>query len=135
MLFTKCIYDPPDPRDGIRICVMSRITLSDGKTPEPRITKGCYHIHLSFLGPPPSLAGDYIKRKCINWEEFKERYLNYIRKNLTRKVLLFFIAFLSMFKNITFLCVENTADSCHRGLLAEEIKNLFYFFPISVIHR
>jgi hypothetical protein len=37
MLYTKSIYKPKYLDDGLRISVMSRHTLSDGKTDDPKL--------------------------------------------------------------------------------------------------
>jgi len=101
---------------------MSRHTLNDGITPDPRITRDRFVIHLPQLAPSPKLIGNYYKRK-LPWEEFQIRYLQEMRADPARE----FVRFLSRMslKNvITILCIEETAEFCHRRLLAEECKRL-----------
>lgn len=119
-LYTKCILHEPEPEDGLRVSVMSRHTLDDGVTPDWRIRD--YDIHVPSLGPSPRLIGSY-KRKKIEWNEFARRYLEEIRmpkKHASVKTL----ARAASEYNITILCVEETADRCHRRLLAEECLRL-----------
>jgi len=51
MLFTKSIYKPVSVLDGQRISVMSRHTLEDGVTPDPRINSDSYYAYLKILAP------------------------------------------------------------------------------------
>lgn len=120
MLKTKCILYPYEVSDGIRVSVMSRHTLNDGITPHPKIDSSSYNVWIPDLGPPARLIGDYYKRG-LPWEQFEERYLDYIRnsgvedfiKNLARR---------SLHSDITLLCIEPTPEKCHRRLLAEECR-------------
>jgi uncharacterized protein YeaO (DUF488 family) len=123
MLYTKCILKPPSPEDGFRISVMSRHTTNDGKTPDPRITEELFHVHLSHLGPDPKKIGAYL-RKEITWREFASAY----RKKLQERPSstgVEMIAKGALDGNITILCIEETAERCHRRLLAEECKRRF----------
>lgn len=45
MLKSKCILSPIDDKDGIRISIMSRHTLQDGKTNDIRIIKQIFDEH------------------------------------------------------------------------------------------
>ena len=71
MIRTRCILAPKELTDGVRISVMSRHTLNDGVTPDLRITRKLYDIHLPLLAPNPRLIGDYYKRD-LPWEDFEE---------------------------------------------------------------
>jgi len=62
MLYTKCILSEREISDGIRISVMSRHTLNDGKTPDTRITKDKYDEWIKFLAPKSKLVRDYHKK-------------------------------------------------------------------------
>ena len=102
--------------DGLRISVMSRHTLDDGVTPDLRI-QPC-DLHISMFGPAPKLIGKY-KRKEIDWVNFEKEYR--IQMNRNRKAIskLRIIIKLALDFPITFLCVEETPEYCHRRLLAE----------------
>lgn len=131
MLYTKCILKPPSPEDGFRISVMSRHTLNDGKTPDPRITEELFHVHLSHLGPDPKEIGAYL-RKEITWEEFTKAYLEKLLSK-PASIGVEMIAKGAIEGNITLLCIEETAEKCHRRLLAEECKRRFLVLQIE--HR
>ena len=118
MLRTKSILAPKDISDGVRISVMSRHTLNDGKTPHPQITSASYDEWLSVLAPSATLIGDYYKRG-LPWEHFEQRYNDYLRQTDTRKHVQQ-LAERSLETMITLLCIEETPDYCHRRLLANE---------------
>ena len=121
MLRTKCILSTPVPEDGERDSVMNRHTLTDGKTPDKRITPQQYAGGwLKELAPPSELLGDYYKRG-MPWAEYEQRYISFLRtsepaqavKKLARRALE---------KDITLLCIEEDAAYCHRRPLAEECQ-------------
>ena len=51
MLFTESILSERHPDSGTRISVMSRHTLNDGVTPDPRIIPASYDEHISQMAP------------------------------------------------------------------------------------
>jgi len=61
-LFTKCIFKEPELSDGLRISIMSRHTLDDGKTPDERITSDKFNHHWTIFAPPLKLIGSY--KRC-----------------------------------------------------------------------
>ncbi len=120
MLFTKSILSDSLAEDGFRISVMSRHTLKDGVTPDLRIKH--FDVHLPILGPSPKLIGDYYKRN-LSWIDFEIRYLEEIRNP---RVLDFVIRLTkkAIKQDVTILCIEESADQCHRRLLAEECQRI-----------
>jgi uncharacterized protein YeaO (DUF488 family) len=120
-LYTKCIFAPAEPSDGTRISVMSRHTLNDGVTPDERITEASYKVWKKDLAPPDHLVGAYYKRG-LPWKEFKRLYIKHIQQP-DRIDLVRIIAETAMTEDITLLCSEETAEHCHRRLLAEECLN------------
>ena len=120
MLATKSILLPREDSDGTRISIMSRHTLNDGITPDPRITPGSYDEWMPDLAPPARLLGDYYKRG-LHWEQFEQRYCDYLqRPEVAARVQN--IAVLGLASVITLLCIEELPNHCHRRLLAEECK-------------
>lgn len=121
-LFTKSILKEREPFDGLRISVMSRHTLNDGITPDERITYDSFDEHYVALAPRSRLIGDYYKRG-LSWDEFESRYLAQIRESdaipIVRR-----LAERALNENVTLLCIEETAERCHRRLLAEECKRV-----------
>ena len=129
MLFTKCILAKPSVCDGARISIMSRHTLCDGVTPDSRITS--FHFHASILAPSASLVGSYYKRG-IGWAEFERRYLLELKEE-RRIFSVTTLSRLALVFPITLLCIERTAEQCHRRLLAEECQR--YQLNLKVEHR
>ncbi len=117
MLYTKCIFLPRESTDGTRISVMSRHTLNDGITPDPRITPTAFDEWMPELAPPQRLVGDYYRRN-LPWLQFEQRYEEYLRRDDV-SVLVSTLAKRSLSDDITLLCVEEVADCCHRRLLTE----------------
>lgn len=130
MLYTRSIYKNPEAEDGLRVSVMSRHALKDGKTPDPDIQPCSYHI--PTFGPSPKLLVDFFKDR-ISWDEYKRRYLEEIRSNPKVVAQMKIFAKLALEYNITFLCVEENADDCHRKFFAEECQRLVP--GLTVVHR
>lgn len=120
VLRTKSILAEPSNEDGIRISVMRKHTLNNGITFDSRINPESYDKWHQDLAPPAQLLGDYHGGK-LSWEQYVPEYIKYIRTlrvfeqvgNLAREALQ---------ETITILCIEETAEKCHRRLLAEECK-------------
>ena len=115
MIKTKCIKDPIEPSDGIRISVMSSHTI-DGIIPDTEITENMYDLHIPELAAPTKLLGDYYKRG-LSWSEYETRYLEHIR---TLDIKLLILDLIKKYDIITFLCIESDDSKCHRRLLQEE---------------
>ncbi len=117
VLYTRCIFPPREAEDGVRISVMSRHTLNDGITPDPRL-EGMYDEWLQELAPPGRLVGSYYKRD-LSWGRYHGLYIAFLRSRLAiphvRE-----LAQRAIHEDITLLCVEPTPECCHRRLLAEE---------------
>lgn len=120
MLKTKCIKADLSPDDGLRISVMSKHTLPDGKTPDPETTNDKFDNWRKDLAPPLKLVGSYY-RKEIAWEEFEQSYRIFIQRK--RDQLLSLIR-RAKETTITLLCVEASPTRCHRRLIAEECLRL-----------
>lgn len=75
-----------------------------------------YDIHLPELGAPRKLLGDYYKRG-ISWDEYEIRYLEHIRQPEINDLLK---ELMVKHNTITFLCIEESDEYCHRRLLKEE---------------
>ncbi len=130
-LHTKCILHHKEDKDGIRVSVMSRHTLSDGMTPDPRITRKSFDLWLQELAPSPTLIGDYYKRG-LPWEEFEQRYKALLSESM-KTIAVRALAEHAMIRDITLLCIEDTPEQCHRRLLAEQCK--IYEPKLNVIYK
>lgn len=130
-LFTKSIIKGREPNEK-RISVMSRHTLDDGITPDERIIKGeTFDEWQKEFAPPSELVGAYY-RKELTWEEFEKKYLEFLRSaEIRTKVEAF--AKRCTEETITLMCIEDTADKCHRRLLAEELQK--YQPNLKIIHK
>lgn len=130
-LYTRCILSPRDEKEGLRISVMSRHTLQDGVTPDERITLDQYDGWNRVLSPRPKLVGSWY-RKEISWDDFAKRYLEYLHEQVISYHVETLAHRASNF-DITLLCIEPSAEYCHRRLLAEECK--WHYPDLRVIHR
>ncbi len=131
MLYTKSIHAPIEEKDGVRISVMSRHTLEDGVTPDPKIDEDSYDEWNQDLAPSDYLVGAYY-RKELNWDHYQDLYLRSLRiTNKMESVAL--LAERAMREDITLLCVEDEPGQCHRRLLAEECQS--YIPELKVEHR
>ncbi len=132
MLKTRCILSERQPDENLCISVMSRHTLSDGITPDPRITTDKFDQHLTDLAPPPSLVSrwdrGYLGKQDVN--NFENRFApEYIKYLESQKELLKLLGRMALANNVSFLCIEpepkdNKPLLCHRRLLAEQCKIL-----------
>ncbi|HLD79134.1 MAG TPA: DUF488 domain-containing protein [Candidatus Nanoarchaeia archaeon] len=131
MLYTKSIIKPKISGDGLRISIMSRHTLNDGVTPDPRISADSYEVWRKDLAPPAKLIGDYYKRG-LPWTEYERRYLAFLQQaDISSKVQE--LARDALVQDITLLCIEEDAAQCHRRLLAEECQR--YQPQLQVEHK
>lgn len=123
VLYTKSIYAPIEESDGIRVCIMSRLTQDDGTTPVKDLVEGeLFDYWAKILAPPPKLVGSWYRQE-IDWNEFSRQYLHH----LSREDIMLHVSRLAqqaLEGDMTILCVEETPDNCHRKLLAEECKRL-----------
>ncbi len=115
-LFTKCILSPASSLDGMRISVMNRHTLADGKTSDERIAQVYFQHHLPIFAPSGRLLGDWYRRGIV-WEEFVERYYAQM-SSATVRPFVRRLAIMATHTDVTLLCVEETPFMCHRQLLA-----------------
>ncbi|NTW13939.1 MAG: 2-phosphosulfolactate phosphatase [Candidatus Moranbacteria bacterium] len=75
MLRTGCMNVPADPaRRERRISIMSRHTRTDGKTPDPEITRESYDEWWKELAPDEKALGAYL-RKEVSFETFEAAYV------------------------------------------------------------
>jgi len=131
-LYTESIVKPKNPEDQKRISVMSRHTLNDGKTPDARIIDGeTFDEWLKDFAPPSKLVGAYY-RKEIQWEEFEQKYLEFLRSAETQPKVESFAKRCTE-ETITLMCIEDDPTHCHRRLLAEELQR--YQPHLKIIHN
>ena len=88
-------------------------------------TSGIEYLSHSELAPTKELLKSY-RSKEITWEEFEKSYKNQIKDTK---------AILGLnkddFEDACLLCSENTAEKCHRRILAEELAQLW---AVEIIH-
>ena len=131
-IFTKSITKEKDPNDQKRISVMSKHTLEDGKTPDERIIEGItFDEWQKDFAPPAKLVGAYY-RKELSWKNFEKKYLEFLRSDKIRPKVESFAKRCTE-ETITLMCIEDTADKCHRRLLAEELQR--YQPRLKIIHK
>lgn len=130
-LFTKSIIKGREPNEK-RISVMSRHTKKDGVTPDERIIEGeTFNEWRKEFAPPAKLVGAYYRGE-LSWEDFEKKYVEFLRSaDMKPKVESF--AKRCTEETITLMCIEDTADKCHRRLLAEELQK--YQPQLKIIHK
>jgi uncharacterized protein YeaO (DUF488 family) len=130
-LFTKSIIKEKEPNEN-RISVMSRHTKEDGITPDERIIEGeTFDEWRKEFAPPAKLVGAYYRNE-LSWEDFEERYVEFLQSpEVKLKVESF--AKRCTEETITLMCIEDTADKCHRRLLAEELQK--YQPQLKIFHK
>ncbi len=127
-IYTKSIYKLPSDEDGVRISVMSRHTLSDGRTPDLAIMP--WHEHLKKLSPAEKDVGAFYRHE-LERQELLRRYREHLQEpDISLEVQK--LAKRALQDDITILCVEENAADCHRGVLAEECKK--YEPSLQVVH-
>ncbi len=131
VLYTKSIFDEKSFTDGTRISVMSRHTLQDGVTPDPRITDESYQLWMPKLAPPAELVGGYYKRG-LPWADFGSMYLAHLQQRDIAGIVAD-LAKNSVSENMTLLCVEPRGENCHRLILAEACRA--YIPDLRIEHR
>ncbi len=118
MLRTKCIFKEKELEDGLRISIMSRHTLNDGKTPDPRLLEpGVFDRHRVELAPHPKIVGMWYKKR-ISWEDFTLAYFMKLHEPVESRSVDELVV-LARKQDVTVMCVEDTPEHCHRGLLAQ----------------
>lgn len=107
---TGSIQKKTSKSDGIRICIMRRIK------PEFK-----FDMWLPVLSPSTKLLAAYQNKK-VSWPVFEKK----LKKEILPKQKKYFemIIGLSKRNNITLLCWEDSAEFCHRSIIAQEIKKL-----------
>lgn len=90
-----------------------------------RVTGGIGYLSHSELAPTKELLKSY-RSKEIAWEEFEQRYKKQIEDS---KAILGLSK--SDFDEACLLCSEETAEKCHRRLLAEELAQIW---DLEIIH-
>lgn len=90
-----------------------------------KVTGGIGYLSRSELAPTKELLKSY-RSKEITWEEFEKKYMKQIEDS---KAILGLNK--SDFEDACLLCSEETADKCHRRLLAEE---LFKIWDLEIVH-
>ena len=90
-----------------------------------KATGGIGYLSHSELAPSKELLKSY-RSKEITWEEFEKNYNNQIKDSKA-----IFGLNKSDFDGACLLCSEDTAEKCHRRLLAEELAKIW---DLEIIH-
>jgi len=90
-----------------------------------KVTGGIEYLSHIELAPTKELLKSY-RSKNITWEEFEGKYKKQIKDT---KAILGLNK--SNFEDACLLCSEETAEKCHRRLLAEELAKIW---DLEIIH-
>ena len=89
------------------------------------------YIHATELAPNKEILNDY-KNKKINWQQYESLFNKLlVDRNIKNKL---DRDFNNNFDGICLLCSEETADNCHRRLVAEYIKRNYPDLGINITH-
>lgn len=124
MLRTGSILSPRADGDGLRISIMSRHTLDDGVTPNPRIKGDLFDEHWPELAPSLRDVGAYYRGE-IPFAELADRYrAKLVEDNLAISKIGELVN-LATERDVTVLCIEDGSEVCHRGVLAQVIMESY----------
>jgi len=89
---------------------------------------GAEYEHAPLLAPTQDILDDFKKRKEMSWEEYEDRFLQLMRErkidsNLRPD---------DFARRTVLLCSEDTAEHCHRRLVAEYLRDRWR--DIEIIH-
>lgn len=76
------------------------------------------YIHDPIFSPTDEILDNY--HKDHDWDKYVTRFNNLIRERGFKN---YFDKKYAEYKNICFLCAEETAEKCHRRLVAEAVAN------------
>ena len=77
------------------------------------------YYHLPYLAPTKEILNAY-KKKQISWNEYEEKFNSLMKeRKIETKI------DTNILHNGCLLCSEESADKCHRRLVAEYLKNCF----------
>lgn len=79
---------------------------------------GIKYIHDQYFAPTNEILDSYHKNH--DWSEYVAKFSEIIKK---RDFETYFDTKYSKYNKVCFLCAEETADKCHRRLVAESIAN------------
>jgi uncharacterized protein (DUF488 family) len=84
------------------------------------------YYHFPYLAPTKEILNAY-KKKEISWDEYERKFNTLMKeRRIETKINI------NIFHNGCLLCSEESADKCHRRLVAEYLKN--YFNEIVIKH-
>lgn len=110
---TKRVYDPPSPKDGMRILVMRLY---------PRgVKRDVFQEWYKELGSAPELIKEWKSRR-IGWGEFARRYEAQTAADPDAQACLDKLARRANKETITLLCSCEDEAHCHRSLLKTMIE-------------
>lgn len=105
MLKTKSIQSRALKSDGLRICIMRRPGEYEN-----------WDIWMPKLSPSHELLNAY-KHENLSWDKMIKRFSKEVLKK--QKRLIVWLSQLALEQTVTLLCWEETAERCHRKLIAE----------------
>jgi uncharacterized protein (DUF488 family) len=77
------------------------------------------YLYIPSFAPTKKILDEY-KKKKINWDEYEQKFNLLIQERKIEKEL-----DLKILNNACLLCSEETAENCHRRLVAEYLSNKF----------
>ncbi len=92
---------------------------------------GIGYIHDTKLSPTKEILDDY-KNKLISWNEYEKKFIKLLEERNIRNHVIDNLY--EVLDGCCLLCSEETAEKCHRRLVAEYIQRVFCNEEIKIIH-
>lgn len=92
---------------------------------------GIGYIHDKKLSPTKEILDDY-KKKIISWNDYEDKFIRLLNEREIKKHVIENLY--DVLDGSCLLCSEETADKCHRRLVAEYIQRVFSNEEIKIIH-
>ncbi|MDQ5889593.1 MAG: hypothetical protein QG609_86 [Patescibacteria group bacterium] len=127
ILKSACAFSHTNSETDFAILIVSRLTQNDGKTRDPYLCEIAQRYEDCWrpeLAPRPKTVGAWY-RKEINWQEFSDQYLTYLKSETGQVATSKLYETIKQKKVVTVLCVEDTCDHCHRSLLLDFMEKKY----------
>lgn len=92
---------------------------------------GIGYIHDTKLSPTKEIMDSY-KKKSISWSEYEEKFIQLLDERDIKKHVIENLY--DILDGCCLLCSEETAEKCHRRLVAEYIQRAFPDKEIRIVH-
>jgi uncharacterized protein YeaO (DUF488 family) len=115
-LQTKCILDPRNSNDGLRISIVNKNKSND------RETAGLFDLIYIALAPSRNLM-ELLNKNLVTWEKFEKKFKKELNRSI-QQIRIKELSDLALQGNVTILSLEDTTKSSYVRIVAEQCKQL-----------